>query len=79
MAFAISIDEKDTASNFSIIIRIRKITAEVASTIDTSLEKIYVDSITGHDTIERFNENYAVTMKNTAMKHALISIDDRNK
>ncbi len=68
------------ASILVIMIRIRKITAEVASTIDTSLEKIYVDSITGHDTLERFNENYAVTMKNTAMKHALISIDvDRFK
>ena len=61
-------------------IRIRKITAEVATTIDTGLEKIYTDSITGHDTLERFNENYVVAMKNTAAKHALISLDvDRFK
>ena len=61
-------------------IRIRKITSEVAETIDSGLEKIYTDSITGHDTLERFRENYAVAMKNTAAEHALISVDvDRFK
>ena len=67
-------------SIFVTTVRIKKISAEISGTIDLGLEKIYTDSITGHDTLERFRENYAVAMKNTAVEHALISIDvDRFK
>ncbi|MBO6231301.1 MAG: EAL domain-containing protein [Ruminiclostridium sp.] len=56
-------------------IRISRITNEVSETIEAGLDRIYTDSITGHDTIEKFRENYAMAMKNTASGHALISLD----
>jgi diguanylate cyclase (GGDEF)-like protein len=61
-------------------IRVKKITGKVVATIEEGLDKIYTDSITGHDTVEKLRENFESAMKNTAVKHAIISLDiDRFK
>ncbi|MBR5090946.1 MAG: EAL domain-containing protein [Ruminiclostridium sp.] len=63
-----------------VTLRINRVNREIDGAISESLQAIYVDSITGHDTIEKFRENYTVSMKDTATGHALISLDvDRFK
>ncbi|MCR4780572.1 MAG: EAL domain-containing protein [Ruminiclostridium sp.] len=60
--------------------RMRRISEEISEAVDTSLRQMYVDPLTGHDTVRRFRENYAAAMKDTATGHALISLDvDRFK
>lgn len=58
-----------------IAMRVRSISEQISDAVDSSLKQLYVDSLTGHDTVERFRENYASAMKNTAIGHALISLD----
>lgn len=63
-----------------VTVRINRVTIDFDEALDSGLKRIYTDSITGHDTIERFREYYAVAMKDTATGHALISLDvDRFK
>ena len=63
-----------------IAVRIKRIKDDIEDAIETSFSNLYVDSITGHDTIPKFRENYQAAMKDTATGHALISLDvDRFK
>ena len=58
-----------------VIVMINRVRSDVYEVIDVSLENIYVDNITGHDTLAKFRENYAAAMKNSAAGHALVSLD----
>ena len=63
-----------------VTLRINKIKKGIDGAITEGLTALYTDTITGHDTIERFRENFAVAMKDTATGHALMSLDvDRFK
>lgn len=63
-----------------IAMRMRRISEEISDAVDSSLRQMYVDSITGHETIARFRERFAAAMKDTATGHALMSLDvDRFK
>ena len=67
-------------SVISVTVRIKHIKSTVDNAIDDGIAKMYVDSLTGHDTVEKFREYYAAEMKDTATGHALISLDvDRFK
>ena len=60
--------------------RVHRISGEIGEAVDSALRNMYVDSLTGHDTVTKFRENYASAMKDTATGHALISLDiDRFK
>ncbi|MBQ3841804.1 MAG: EAL domain-containing protein [Ruminiclostridium sp.] len=58
-----------------VTIKISEIKNDIESAIIDGMKVFYTDSITGHDTPARFRENYAVAMKDTATKHAMISLD----
>ncbi len=60
--------------------RVHHISEEISDAVDSSLRQMYVDPLTGHDTVVKFRENYAAAMKDTATGHAMISLDvDRFK
>ncbi|MBR1831715.1 MAG: EAL domain-containing protein [Ruminiclostridium sp.] len=56
-------------------VKVSGVKAEIEGAVTDGLRVMYTDSLTGHDTIARFREHYAVAMKDTATKHALISLD----
>ncbi len=67
-------------SSLMIAMRMRRISEEITDAVDSSLRQVYVDPITGHETIPRFRERFASAMKDTATGHALMSLDvDRFK
>ncbi len=69
-----------TITSAIIALRIKQTNNEIGDAVEDSFRKLYVDSITGHDTVEKFRENYEAAMKDTASGHALISLDvDRFK
>ncbi len=59
----------------AVFIRIRRIKTAVDEAIDDSIATLYVDSLTGHETVERFRQHYLAEMKDHATGHALISLD----
>lgn len=60
--------------------RLSRVRKEVSEAVDESFKIIYTDSITGHQTIDGFRQEFAVAMKDTATRRVLISIDiDRFK
>lgn len=66
--------------SLALAIRIHRISDDISEAVDTSLKKMYVDPLTGHETEAKFTERYAAAMKDTATGHALISLDvDRFK
>ncbi|MBQ9383245.1 MAG: EAL domain-containing protein [Ruminiclostridium sp.] len=56
-------------------IRIRSVKRAVDEAIDDSITSMYVDSLTGHETVERFRQHFLTEMKDHATGHAMISLD----
>lgn len=57
------------------VFKVSGIKSEIEGAVEDGIKTLFTDSITGHDTIAKFRGNFAVSMKDTATGHALISLD----